>query len=40
MKCSVIPVIIGAAGTISKGLKNLEMIPGQHLIESLQKQPY
>jgi hypothetical protein len=37
MKCFVIPVIIGAMGIVSKGLKNLETIPGQHSIDLLQK---
>jgi hypothetical protein len=41
MKCFVIPVIIGATGIVSKSLqKYLESIPGQHSIDSLQKQPY
>jgi hypothetical protein len=38
MKCSVIPVIIGATGIVSRSLqKYLETIPGQHSIYSLQK---
>jgi hypothetical protein len=38
MKCFVIPLIIGATGTVSKSLqKYLETIPGQHSIDSLQK---
>jgi hypothetical protein len=38
MKCSVIPVIIGATGIVTKGLKKyLETIPGNHSIDSLQK---
>jgi hypothetical protein len=38
MKCFVIPVIIGATGIVSKSLqKYLETIPGQHSIDSLQK---
>jgi hypothetical protein len=37
-KCFVIPVIIGATGTVIKGLKNyLETILGKHSIDSLQK---
>jgi hypothetical protein len=41
MKCSVIPVIFGATGIVSKSLqKYLETIPGQHSIDSLQKMPY
>jgi hypothetical protein len=41
MKCFVIPVIIGATGIVSKSLqKYLEIIPGQHSIDSLQKLPY
>jgi hypothetical protein len=38
MKCSVIPVVIGATGTVTRGLrKYLEEIPGKHSIDSLQK---
>jgi hypothetical protein len=38
MKCFVIPVIIGATGIITKGLKKyLETIPGKHSVDSLQK---
>jgi hypothetical protein len=36
MKCFVIPVIIGATGIVTKGLKkHLETIPGKHSIDSL-----
>jgi hypothetical protein len=37
MKCFVIPVIIVATGIVSKSLKNLETIPGQHSTDSVQK---
>jgi hypothetical protein len=38
MKCSVMPVAIGATGTINRGLrKYLQEIPGKHSIDSLQK---
>jgi hypothetical protein len=38
MKCLVILVIIGATGTVTKGLKQyLETIPGKHSINSLHK---
>jgi hypothetical protein len=38
LKCIIIPVIIGATGIVTKSLrKNLEAIPGKHLIHSLQK---
>jgi hypothetical protein len=37
MKCFVILVIIVGTGIVSKRLKNLETIPGQHSIDSLQK---
>jgi hypothetical protein len=38
MKCFVIPVVIGAIGTVTRGLrKYLEAIPGKHSIDSLQK---
>jgi hypothetical protein len=37
MKCFVIPVLIAANGIVSKSLqKYLEIIPGQHSIDSLQ----
>jgi hypothetical protein len=37
-KCFVIPVITGATGIVTKGLKkHLETIPGKHSIDSLQK---
>jgi hypothetical protein len=39
MKYFVIPVVIGATGTVTRGLrKYLEEIPGKHSIDSLQKQ--
>jgi hypothetical protein len=38
MKCFVIPVIIGATGIVTRGLKKyLETIPLKHSIDSLQK---
>jgi hypothetical protein len=38
LKCKIIPVITGAIGIVTKGLrKNLEAIPGKHSIDSLQK---
>jgi hypothetical protein len=38
LKCKIIPVITGATGRVTKGLrKNLEAIPGKHSIDSLQK---
>jgi hypothetical protein len=38
MKCFVIPVIIGATGTVTRGLeKYLGTIPEKHSIDSLQK---
>jgi hypothetical protein len=34
----IIPVVIGASGIVTKGLKtNLEVVPGKHSIHSLQK---
>jgi len=37
----VIPVIVGATGTISKSFrKNTSDIPGKHEVKELQKQPY
>jgi hypothetical protein len=41
MKCFVIPVINGATGIVTKGLKEyLETISGKHSIDSLEKQLY
>jgi hypothetical protein len=38
MKCSVMSVVIGAIGTVIRGLrKYLEEIPGKHYIDSLKK---
>ena len=38
MKCTIIPVIIGATGIVTRSLKkNLEAVPGKHSIDSLQK---
>jgi hypothetical protein len=38
LKCTVIPVIIGATGIVTRSLrKNLEAVPGKHSIYSLQK---
>jgi hypothetical protein len=38
MKCSVIPVVIGTTGTLTRGLrKYLEEILGKRSIDSLQK---
>jgi len=38
MKCSIIPLIIGATGIVTRSLrKDLEAIPGRHSIDSLQK---
>jgi hypothetical protein len=38
LKCTIVPVIIGATGIVRKSLrKNLEAIPGKHSIDSLQK---
>jgi hypothetical protein len=38
MKCFVIPVITGATGIVTRGLKkHLDTIPGKHSIDSLQK---
>jgi hypothetical protein len=37
-KCMIIPVVSGATGIVTKGLKkNLETTPGKHSINSLQK---
>jgi hypothetical protein len=38
LKCTIVPVIIGAIGIVTRSLKkNLETIPGKHSIDSLQK---
>jgi hypothetical protein len=38
LKCTIIPVIIGATGIVTRILrKNLEAVPGKHSIDSLQK---
>ena len=37
MKCIIIPVVTGATGIVTKGLKkNLAAIPGKHSVYSLQ----
>jgi hypothetical protein len=39
LKCKIVPVITGATGIVTKGLrKNSEAIPGKHSIDSLQRQ--
>jgi hypothetical protein len=36
--CTIIPVIIGATGIVTRSLrKTLEAVPGKHSIDSLQK---
>jgi hypothetical protein len=38
LKCTVIPVIIGATGIVTRSLrKRLEAVPGKHWIDSVQK---
>jgi hypothetical protein len=38
LKCTIIPVIIGTTGIVTRSLrKNLENIQGKHSIDSLQK---
>ena len=38
LKCTIVPVIIGATGIATRSLnKNLETIPGKHSTDSLQK---
>jgi len=38
LKCTILPVIIGATGIVPRSLtKNLETVPGKHSIDSLQK---
>jgi adenylate cyclase len=38
LKCTIVPVTIGATGIVTRSLKkNFETIPGKHSIDSLQK---
>jgi len=38
LKCTIVPVIIGATGIVMRSLrKNLETVPGKQSIDSLQK---
>jgi hypothetical protein len=38
LKCTIIPVITGATGMVTRSLrKHLEAVPGKHSIDSLQK---
>jgi hypothetical protein len=38
LKCTVVPVIIGATGIVTRSLrKHLEAVPGKHSIDSVQK---
>jgi hypothetical protein len=38
LKCTIVPVIIGATGTVTKSLReSFEAVPGKHSIDSLQK---
>ena len=38
LKCTIIPLIIGATGIVTRSSKkNLEAVPGKHSIDSLQK---
>jgi len=38
LKCTIIPVIIGATGIVTRSLrKSMEAVPGKHSIDSLQK---
>ena len=38
LKCTIVPVIIGATGIVTRSLrKNLETVPGKQSIDSLQQ---
>ena len=38
LKCTIIPVITGATGIVTRSLRKiLEAVPGKHSIDSLQK---
>jgi hypothetical protein len=37
LKCTIIPIVFGATGIVTRSLKkNLEAVPGKHSIDSLQ----
>jgi len=41
LKCTIIPIITGATGIVTRSLrKNLEAVPGKHSIYSLKRQLY
>ena len=41
LKCTIVPVIIGATGVVTRSLrKNLETVSGKRSIDSLQRQLY
>ena len=38
LKCTIVPVIIGVTGIVTRSLrKNLDTVPGKHSIDSVQK---
>jgi len=38
LKCTIVPVIIGVTGIVTRSLReNFEAVPGKHSIDSLQK---
>jgi len=38
LKCTIVPVITGVTGIVTRSLReNLEVVPGKHSIDSLQK---
>jgi hypothetical protein len=38
MRCVIIPVVIGATGVVTKGVKNnVEAIPGKHSVDPIKK---
>ena len=38
LKCTIVPVTIGATGIVTRSLRrNLETVPGNHSIDSVQK---
>ena len=38
LKCTIVPVILGATGIVTRSLRrNLVAVPGKHSIDSLQK---
>ena len=37
LKCTIIPVITGVPGIVTRSFRKMEAVPGKHSIDSLQK---